>query len=892
MEHRVLGRSGELDAIHGLLDLDRVAGLTFTGEAGIGKSALLECALDLAAERGYHVLLARSSEAATVHGFGVVADLLAGVDLATAALDSPLRRALAAALLREVPGEPVDAGAVVRGAADVFAALAAEDPLLVAVDDVQWSDAESVQVLAQLVRHATPIRFLLTRRSGHPMTAVESALRRRELETVEVGTLGKEEIGQLLSQRLGLSLPRWVSGRIAEHACGNPLFALEFGRVLRQRGMPEFGAPLAVPADLQDLLAQRVEELPAEHLELLLAAAVEPQVTDSHLTRLGGAETLREALASRVLVADPVTGRVRPSHPMLGAAAWAAVPPVARRNLHSRLAEVLGDHDLALRHRALGAESCDESLAQQLDVAAARAADAGATESAAELARLALDLSVSTAPQRPLRVLALARRLAEVGAGRDLTTLLDRELSALPAGELRCRAWLLATEGELDSVDQVIDYLDRAIHEAAALPELRAQCLSTRAAVMAVVRVRSIPEAVRTGDDAVTLDPHSNVGASWARAMAGLSDPDPVDDGGTASRHSWRGDLTRSRQLLTERIAGAEHSGDHGDFLLATMLLGEVELRAGRLEEAGRLIDLVDAAGFDDLFETPDVARCRARLAALHGDREQSVHWATQARSAAEAAGSGWIELDLMVTDGLVAARGGELGCAVACFGGVWDRCREEGVENPGAFPVALELVAARLAIDEVTAARDVVTRLLGAAVEQEHPWGLTISRLADPLVGLYDRAGDPRGLADAATLTAQELEGMGFFFDAARARAVAGTFLRRHRQWGSARQLLENAATSFRRIGATGWVEPVTRELSKVGGRRPSSGRRLTPAEVTTAELAASGLSNQQIAHRTATSVRTVEAHLTRVYAKLAITTRRQLPAALADSEESAPRG
>lgn len=894
VETGLLGRGDELSAVRGLLDAEPVAGLSITGEPGIGKSALLECAVDLAASAGHRVLLARGSEAARTDGFAVLADLLAGIELDAASLDAPLdaplRSALAAALLREEPDGPIDVRAVVRGAGDLFSRLAG-DPLLVAVDDVQWCDPESAQVLARLAREAIPIRYLFTRREGHPMTGIESALRRRALDVLEVGALERDEIGRLLAHRLGLALPRWITAQITDHSRGNPLFALEYGRVLRRRGIPSFGSPLAIPGDLEDLLTQRVADLPSDHRDLLLACAAEPQITDGDLARIAGAEPVRAALAARVLDIDPVSGRVRPAHPMLGAAAWGSAGPAERRRLHLLLAGVLRDEDPTLRHQALGMDRADGELARRLDDAAARAAGVGRTESATELSRLALDLTPPRSPERSMRVLALAGHLSEIGAARDLTALLDRELPELPGGEARARAWMLASEGELSSTEEVLEHLDRAIEEAADLPSLRAQCLSTRASVMAVVLARDIPGALRTGEDAIALDPGALLGASWARATAGLPDLHDVDDLGTASRHSWRGDPEQSRRLLMERIADAERSGDHGDYLLATMLLGEVELRAGSLERAAALIDLADSSGFDDLFETPDVARCRARLAALRGDGAECERWIAPARAAAEASGFGWVALDLLVTEGLAATRVGDLTRAARCLGTVWDRCRREGIANPGAFPVAFELVAARLGTDDLDGAREVATQLTAAAADQANAWALAVSLPADALVRLHDGTGDPRRALDTARTAARDLERMRLSFDAARVRAVAGAFLRRRRQWGSARELLEAAVATFGSLGAVGWIEPVEGELAKLGGRRASGGL-LTPAEQNTARLAAEGLSNQQVAHRTATSVRTVEAHLTRVYAKLGISTRRELPRALATHDAAVSPG
>ncbi|MCR1783836.1 LuxR family transcriptional regulator [Nocardioides carbamazepini] len=892
MDADVLGRGRELGTIARLLDGQGIAGLTFTGEPGIGKSTLWEAGLDIAAARGWRTLRARVGEAGAAFGFGVLADLFAGIELDDVRLDPPVRQALAAAMLREVPAEPITATAVARGTTAVLQALATQGPLLIAIDDVQWSDAESTQALAQAARSLAGgrLRFVFTRRSGESATPIESVLQRRELDVVDVGPLSHEMVPRLLVRRLDLALPRWLGVRVADHARGNPLFALEIGRVLRDRPLPPFGAPLPVPTDLADLFAQRVAHLPAPERDLLLATAAEPLLGDGDLVALGDAETLARALDDRLLLIDPDTGRVRPAHPLLAATAWTAAGPETRRALHRRLAAVLGDTERGVRHRALGSHGYDDRLAALLDRAAEQAAAAGRAETAVELARLTLDRTTPDCPDRPERVLRLAERMSVAGVTAELTALLDHELTALPAGDLRARGWLLATDGEVESIARCLDYIDRAIADASHAPTLRAEALSLRATVMAVAQVRHIQDAVHLAERAVELDPEATLGASWARAMAGLPDSDRVDDVTTASRRCWRGDVAGARRLLTARIAADEECGGHADFLAANMLLTEVELRAGRLDRATELLEVVEAFGYAEAFDSPDHLRLQARLAALRGRRAEAEQWLGATRPLARAVDSGWVLLDLSITEGLVATCAGDPSRAATALGEVWDWCRREGVGNPGAFPVAFELAAARLAVGEADAAWAVADQLRAAADAQQHPWALAVTRALDALRGAVEGSHAPGVAAAVATQAADELRAMGLAFDAARVLTVVGAALRRRRQWGHARTLLEAASAELSEIGADGWVALVGDELGKVGGRRRTQDGALTPAELATARLAADGLSNQQVARRTGTSVRTVETHLSRAYQKLGITARSQLATALAPRTEPVP--
>jgi DNA-binding CsgD family transcriptional regulator len=883
MRTEVLGRDRERAALDAVLDGSEPQSLVLAGEAGIGKSALWEHAVAKAAARGWQVLESRVAATDTGFGFGTLTDLLAGTDLAEPPLTEPVRRALAAAVLRDVPRAAVGAHAVAVGATDVLAWLAARAPVLVAIDDVQWTDPESMRVLSHAARRLVshPVGFLLTRRAGTATTEIEIILRQPGLDVLEVGPLAREEIARLLAQRLDLDLPRWVLVKVADHSRGNPLFALELGRVLRSRGLPPFGAPLAVSGELEGLLAERVDALPRAHRELLVTTAAEPHLTELEARRFLDAADLATAVESRVVTVDPADGRIRPAHPLIAAAAWTAASPAARRTAHLRLADALDDRARSTRHRALATDGCDEQLAAALDEATRHAVARGATESAVELARLGLDRS-EPGDRRLQRVITLGERLSAVGATSELTTYLQAELPSFPAGPLRAQGWLLAIEGDVETVSQALSFVDRAIDEAHEDDRVRAAALSIRARVAAIIEVRDVAGAVRDGDEALALDRDAWEGARWSRAVAGLPDAGLVDHPAAAVVHAWRGDVHRARSLLEAGLQVSEQGGDHADYLQRLLHLVEVELRAGRLDRAEELLDLQQAGGYDDVYESPDVERCRARLAALRGDVDQARRWLDEARPAAAGTETGWALLDLLVTEGLAATCAGEHGLAATAFGEVWEWCRREGADNPGAFPVAGHLVAALLQGGRTTAALEVVGRLERLAVEQDHPWAAATVRRCRSLLAFHEETVDAAEVATTTVEVAAELERLGLFLDAATALAAAGAAVRRRRQWGLAKELLSRAVEAYDACGATGWADAAREELSRVGGRRRTAPGTLTPAELRAAQLAADGLSNQQIARRTGTSVRTVEAHLGHVYTKLGVASRTQLPTAL----------
>jgi DNA-binding CsgD family transcriptional regulator len=158
----------------------------------------------------------------------------------------------------------------------------------------------------------------------------------------------------------------------------------------------------------------------------------------------------------------------------------------------------------------------------------------------------------------------------------------------------------------------------------------------------------------------------------------------------------------------------------------------------------------------------------------------------------------------------------------------------------------------------------------------QEHPWGLASAKRCK---GIAELASEYRAESVAAleeAVGAYEL--LGLRFDAARSLLALGRAQRRHRKWGAARRSLERAGAAFAGLGSPGWADETRAELSRVSARRPQPSGELTPAERRVAELAGDGLANKEIARTLFVSVKTVEGHLSHVYAKLGVRSRAQL--------------
>ena len=892
----LVGRDAELELVDRFVrEAQSGRSLVLIGSPGIGKTTLWEAAVQSARDRGVRVLAARAGGSGGLRTYGALIDLCDGLpDAELAVLPGPQRRALEAVLLRgELEQDP--SAAVRLGLLGLVRALGTRTPVLVAIDDLHWLDRASAEAVAFLVRRldGAPVAFLLARQPG-AAGLLESALARFPMQRLQVGPLAFGAVRRLLFERLGLSLSRQRLRQIVEATGGNPLFAIEVGRALREGRVEDAGLPL--PDSLEEVMSARVARLTPPVRRVLLALALSGETRTEQLLAVVDAEGLDDAVDAGAVVLDGQG--VRATHPLLAAAAEKRARSRERRELHLALAQVVREEPARALHLALAAQGADATLAARVAAAAELSRDRGERREAALLATHALRLTPERAPERPARVLDLAGRLDDVGELRRMTALLRQELPALPAGPLRGRAWLHLSESEdVTSRADQDHHLERALAESVGDRDLRAYVLAKRAGHGVAAAVSQLAEAKAWAREAIELaeDPSAVRYALWALAwslgLEGLAFDELCQRSGATSdpsaylsaspervatkRLCWRGEIASARAALASLLALADERNDLTSYAMFRMHTIEVELRAGNLLAAQRLLDeWGESSDFETQFR-PQYPRCRALFEAGRGVAREARDWADQTIELAAKAGSTWDELEARRARGIAALLDGAPDQAVPDLMLVWEHCERQGVRDLGAFPVAPELVEALLEQDRHDEAAAVSARLRECADEQDHPWARATARRCSALAALS--AGSSDAPAVVLREASADYELLELHLDSARCLLALGRAQRRSKQWRAARGTLERAASRFDALDASGWAERARAELERVGGRRRSDGE-LTPSERRVVELAIEGRSNKEIAVALYVTVNTVEVHLARAYAKLGVRSRAQL--------------
>lgn len=904
----VVGRDAELALLGDVLTAGPPGGaMIMIGGPGIGKTTLWDAAIAGARAHGRRVLAARSSGSEARLPFAGLIDLCEDIEPAELAeLAAPERSALEVALLRAEPrGGPVDSTAIAVALLGTIRAVAARDPILIAIDDLQWLDQPSADLLAFVARRlgGANVRFLLARRPART-GALEQVLVRQGLQRLKVVGLSLGAVRRLLFERLALTVSRPLLRRLVEATEGNPLFVLEVGRLLVERGTPSVADEVPLPETVEELFGERVARLRGPVRRVLLAVALSADPAVDHVSAVTDAAAIDDAVDAGVVRIDG--GSVRAAHPLLAATALRHAGARERRELHLALAAVLSEEQLRVLHLALATLRLDAELAARLAAAADDACSRGARRQAVLLAGHALRLTPSAAAERPDRVMALAERLDEAGELPELTALLEQEMASLPAGALRARAWSLLGDGaNVSSIDEQNRYLERAVAECGEDRNLRAALLARMAGNWAAAAVSRLQDAESLALDAVRdatdvrIKRESLYQLAWPRVLTGrpvedLCEQSRVADDPAAyvsatpervaaKRLMWRGELEGARKLFSQLSQLADARGEPTSYAMVRLHLCELEMRIGNLDAASLLLqEWAESSDFETQFR-PQYQRCRALLAAGRGDAGEAGRWASEALERAQVAGSRWDELEALRAKGTAALVEQAPARALVDLKRVWEHCEREGVLDPGAFPVAPELVEAFVELHELDAAQ-AVTEQLGrlAANQQEHPWATATAKRCGAIVMLGRDSHDvtaPALLGEAS----DDFDRLGLRFDAARCLLGLGRARRRSKQWRAAREALEAAAASFTALHATGWAERARAELDRVGARRPrGDDGELTPSERRVVELAADGLANKQIANTLYITVNTVEVHLSRAYAKLGVRSRSQLGRAL----------
>ncbi|MDY6999294.1 MAG: AAA family ATPase, partial [Actinomycetota bacterium] len=510
MPLRLVSRPGEDGAVAAVLDRASVgpSGLVLEGEAGIGKTTVWFHALDLARQRGFTVLSARTAETESVLAYAGLADLLGGVDGAVwDVLPPPLRRALERVLLYSDDGhEETDQRAVAAGFLLMTETMAQQAPVLLAIDDLQWLDASSVQAVAFAARRLRGrVGVLATERVERAGGSACSWLQLPQPEALTriwVQPLSLGGLTAVVSDRLGRSVSRPKMVRIAEISGGNPFYALELARLM---GAGAAGAATTLPSTLAELVRTRVGSISPEVSDLLLAAACVTSPTIELVAGAVGEDAERVAkmldeAADQGLVS--IEGQqIRFTHPLLASGVYTKAARSRRRALHRRLARLVDEPELQARHLALASVHGDPKTLATLDKAARIARARGAPAAAAELLDLALGLGGDT-PERQMRS---AQYHCDAGDFTQAQGMLEAVVDSLAPGVQRAEALsrLAAVAVFGSNFRRAAELLQRALLEVGDDTALQAQILLTLA--FAEFNSGRMPAAAKTVESAVTV---------------------------------------------------------------------------------------------------------------------------------------------------------------------------------------------------------------------------------------------------------------------------------------------------------------------------------------------------------------------------------------------------
>jgi DNA-binding CsgD family transcriptional regulator len=882
----LIGRDPEQRLIESLLRDARAgtsAALVIRGEAGIGKSAILDHAAGCSQMCTLRCTGVESEHDLAFAGLGQLLRPLHGL---VERLPGPQAAALRGAL--GVSGERVEDRLLLGLATlNLLAEATADHPLLCLVDDLQWLDGPSAQALLFAARRlgAEGVLMLFAVRDDPGRWFQTPGL--RELTLAPLGESAARQVLATASARAA-TLDHAARQRVLREAAGNPLALLELA--------PADAAGGGGGTGLEGAFRARVLALPGDTRALLLLAATGETgeaATWTELARLGGlSPAARRPAVQAGLIGDLDAVAFR--HPLARSAVHNAASRAERARAHRLLAAGSGDALARASHLAEAADGPDEALAAELERAAAAAARRGAFASAATALARAAELS-SDLGARVRRLIAAAQAHLDAGESDAATRLAQAALAGAHAAA--DRAALAVVRGSLElergTPGAAYELLLGAARAVAAEDPARSLELLAHAITPAFVAgwperafreahelVEDLPPTGRPhepflrlflsvivaavpGSTEVALD---RLGEA-VRAVAAAEDFRFIAWAGIAS--AYLGDLDSSRELNMRAVALVRAAGSFNSLPLALLGAARLTINARAFDEAEEwaregteLTRQLAQENFETCF-AGILVRCLAARGRIDECRELAR--ATLARAlarsltvAADDVRLGIAELELALAHGPAA------------------RELIESVSHP-----LLRIAAAPMLVEAsiLSGDRDPDQATLGAlatlAERGRDPRLLGVVARARAVLAASSEAAEALFLEALAHQSAQP-------FDRARTRLAYGEFLRRGQRRTEARVQLREALATFEGLNTPLWADRTRAELEATGitarRRDPSTLDALTPQELRIARLVAAGASNRDVAGQLFLSPKTVEYHLRKVFVKLGISSRVEL--------------
>jgi DNA-binding CsgD family transcriptional regulator/tetratricopeptide (TPR) repeat protein len=897
----LVGRGAECERIDRLLaeaKLGRSGVLVLHGQPGIGKTALLDYALEHAAGMDVLQVSAVESEADLPYA-GLHALLRPALGLIDS-IPATQGRALKTALALDEGGE-ADRLAAYAGALSLLAEAADHAPTLVLADDAHWLDRSSLEALVFAARRLAgeSVAFVLATRDLQSVLALAEGL-----PMLELGGIDHDAALALLQERCGGTLAPDVAERIAAGAEGSPLALLDVPGLLSERertGLDPLRDPLPVSTRIERSVQALVATMPEDaKASLLLAAAGDG--------RLGVTpEALGPAVeAGLVGVRD---GAVTFRHPLVRAALYHSASADERRAAHLELAGMYSnesDADRRAWHLAAAAEGPDESVAEALEAAAERArlrggyaSQARALERAAELSpddqsrcrRLYEAAVASYWSGEAVKAIHLAEQALPLATDPLLHADVVHRLAVIADWHGKWKDKIVADEVLFDEASR-LEATDprRAAGLLGVVLQRRFQALATRDALelarrrLALVEslggerhFRAIQDLARAHalhgdveDAAAAIDQVLSLhGAAGALAFAtNVAEPliwlERYDDG---------------RALLSASIDEARGEGNLVRLMFELTNLALLELRTGRFSQAltaaAEAAELAQHSG-NDYFQACNLATL-ARLDAVRGRADDCKERADRASSLAEQLGDELIRSESRMALAHLALAAGDPAEAIAQLEPIAQLAEENEVREPSVLPFAPDLIEARIRTGDSASAEVDLDRLGELAQAASRGWALAaVERYRGTLA-----AGEDFEAHFGRALELHEAR-PGSPLELARTRLCYGERLRRERRRVDAREQLRGAIEIFDAVQAEPWSERARTELRATGEsiprRDPTAPEKLTPQELQISLLVAEGKTNRDVGAALFLSPKTVEYHLTHVYRKLDLHSRAEL--------------
>ncbi|HWE07927.1 MAG TPA: AAA family ATPase [Solirubrobacteraceae bacterium] len=910
-----VGREAELAEVDEFLTRLQTAScaLAVEGEPGIGKTTLWHETLRRARASGALVLSCRPAAAEAKLSFSGLSDMLAAVGPELLeCLPRPQRNALEVALLRAAPDGPaLDPRLVGTALLSLVRTLSATRVVILAVDDAQWLDGPTSSVLTFAARRLDrePVGVVCAFRPNPPGLGLLDSLERERVVRVRVGPLNIDPLRRLISERVMRPLPLPLLTRIAEASGGNPFYALEVAGLLPDGAT---ATELPVPEDVRALAQSRVAAFPERTRAALLRAVVlaVPEI------RLVDADALAPAEEVGLVRVDP-RGRIEFSHPLFAAAIYSSASATQRRMAHRAAATQVVDAEERARHLALGSSRPDAAVAAELDTAAELACSRGAPDAAAELLELALlQTPLGDDHSRLVRLERAAALHSDAGNAERARELLAMLLQEPAPDRLRARALRLRAtlESNSESFPTALLTATEALAAAAGAPSLAAAIEldiafyllglgemgdALRHAEAAAGRAELPGEDPGVLADALAvvtivafLSGDGLAQERLDRALA-LEEPDRPRSLFTAPRYIaglllvWTGRLREGVRTLEELRAERLERGVESDLPLFSLYLVWAYLWLGETERA-RMLAAQDAAAAELLADRPAlIALARSASALVSAQRGELEAARADAAVALEHlsqlqwwTGTVWPRWAL----GFAEMSAGRPAEAHAALAPLTETLPAMGLADPVGLVFLPDEIEALIALGELDHAEPLIELLGRLGLAHDRPWATAAAARGRGLLAAA------RGQLDDAIVLLEgaitEHDRAGMPFERGRTLLALGRVRRRRKQWARARKALREAQTLFARTGSPLWADAAQSELARAGERSVDPAE-LTPTERRVAELAASGLTNQEVAERAFLTVKGVEANLTRAYRKLGIRSRAGLRRALPDDDE-----